>query len=161
MTSSARYTFDIALHPGPHEAAAGPPHDDAWGRWPTRTQRLAGPAPLGPDFEACLARLTALPRMFVEPDGALLWTGTDTTGDGRPWQVDGTAWECAGRLLRIDLKGSCPTAAFDALLAACGWPTTPFVVELVRPAVLLEIETFRRHAAARATPTADARPQSD
>jgi hypothetical protein len=50
----------------------------------------------------------------------------------------------------VDLKGSCPAAEFDRLLAAFGWPDQPLVMELVRPAVVLDEPTFRRHAAARA-----------
>jgi periplasmic divalent cation tolerance protein len=149
------YAFEIALHPLP--AAAAPPapraglhvHHDAWGTWPTLTvaqDDLVRPLSIG--FDEALERLGRLERMFVEPDGALVWTGSV---EGRPWQVDGNAWERDGRLVHLDLKGCCPPAAFDALLGACGWPTGAVMMQLVRAGVLLDEETFRDHAAARGT----------
>jgi hypothetical protein len=54
-------------------------------------------------------------------------------------------------VLLVDLKGACPADRFDALLAAFGWPEQPLMVQLVRPAVFLDMETFRRHAVSRWT----------
>ncbi|MFM8494120.1 MAG: hypothetical protein ACKOEM_01155, partial [Planctomycetia bacterium] len=54
-----------------------------------------------------------------------------------------------GRVLLVDLKGSCPPDALDRLLAAFGWPAEAVMFQLVQPAVFLDEPTFRRHAAAR------------
>lgn len=140
------YEFDIAVHARPAGLHAGPAYDDALGRWAT----LAVPPPLQNEpflmpFDDALDRLGRLERLFVEPDGALLWTSPG----GPDWQVDGNAWERDGRLLRVDLHGACPAAAFDLLLDACGWPAQAIVVQLVRAGVFLDEATFRRHAAAR------------
>jgi periplasmic divalent cation tolerance protein len=150
---AAWYDFEIAMHPRPAAAAARHDpahlHQDAWGTWPTLAvapRDLVRPLPVG--FDEALERLGRLERMFVEPDGALVWAGT---ADGHPWQIDGNAWERDGRLLHLDLKGRCPPAAFDALLTACGWPDGPVMMQLVRAGVLLDEETFRGHAAARGT----------
>ena len=93
-----------------------------------------------------LARLAQFPRMYVEPDGAIVWT---SPREGRRWQVDGNAFEKDGRVLLVDLKGSCPASGFDQLLTGFGWPQQAMMMQLVRPAVFLDEQTFRRHARAR------------
>jgi len=145
------YAFEITLH-GLHGPTGGPPapgrFSDAHGTWPVLAlprDVVAEPMALG--FDAALARLDALPRMFVEPDGAFVWT---SPREGRRWQVDGNAFERAGRVLLVDLKGSCPASAFDSLLACFGWPEQPLAVQLVRAGVFLDLDTLRRHAIRRA-----------
>jgi hypothetical protein len=88
-------------------------------------------------------RLGQLERMYAEPDGSFVWT---SPREGRAWQVDGNAFERDGRVLLCDLRGSCPPAEFDRLLAAFGWPDETVMMQLVRPAVFLAEEAFRRHA---------------
>lgn len=145
----AIYAFDAALHARPAEAHEAGSHVDAWGAWPVLTvprETLAMPMAIG--FDAAFERLSALDRMYAEPDGSFVWT---SPREGLCWQVDGNAFERNGRVLLVDLKGTCPATAFDALLAAFGWPEQPLMVQLVRPAVFLDVGTFRRHAASRWT----------
>jgi hypothetical protein len=147
--TSPFYAFEIALHGLP---ASTPPTDsrfcDAHGTWPSLKLPSAAVAePMATCFDDALGRLDALPRMFVEPDGAFVWA---SPRDGQSWQVDGNAFERAGRVLLVDVKGSCPAAAFDALLACFGWPEQSLVVQLVRAGVFLDLETFRGHAIRRA-----------
>jgi len=142
------YAFEITLHGRPPEVAghAGL-HVDALGTWPTlgvSHDQLA--VPMASGFDAAFSRLAELERMYVEPDGSFVWT---SPGDGRWWQVDGNALEMDGRVLLVDLKGSCPRTAFDRLLEGFGWPRQAMMVHLVRPAVFLDEATFRRHAACR------------
>ena len=88
--------------------------------------------------------------MYAEPDGSFVWTSSRSGDAGAAWwQVDGNACEKDGRVLLVDLKGSCPPADFDRLLAAFGWPAQPMMMLLVRSAVFLGEEAFRRHAMAR------------
>lgn len=141
------YAFDVTLHRRPDAAPPGPPHDDAWGTWATLAAghaRAASPFAIG--FDEAFARLARLDRMFAEPDGSFVWT---SPREGLSWQVDGNAFEKDGRVLLVDLKGSCPPEAFDRLLAAFGWPSEPVMLQLVKPAVFLDEGTFRAHAAAR------------
>ena len=105
-------------------------------------------APMAVSFDEAFIRLAALERMFAEPDGSFVWT---SPREGIGWQVDGNAFERDGRVLLVDLKGTCPETAFDRLLAAFGWPEQRLMVQLVRPAVFLDEATFRRHARCRAT----------
>jgi len=151
MTTPPLYAFDITLHRlvegdtdlGRRENV----HADAWGSWPTlAVPHEALATPMAADFDESFDRLRALDRMFVEPDGSFVWT---SPREGVSWQVDGNAFEKEGRVLLVDLKGSCPADAFDRLLGAFGWPREPLMIQLVRPAVFLDEPTFRRHAAAR------------
>lgn len=147
MTDSPRYVFHVTLHPRPPGVGPAGTHVDPWGAWPTLGRpegSAAGCFPL--DFEAVLEALAELPRLFVEPDGAVVWVGGEPPAT---WQVDGTLLERGGRLAACELKGRCPPEAFDRLLAAFGWPAVPVIAELVRAGVYLDEQTFRRQALAR------------
>ncbi len=99
--------------------------------------------PFAISFEQAGGALEKLPRLFFEPDGSFVWT----SGSGEPqWQIDGNLFDRAGRLLFVDLKGTCPTEQFDRLLCAFGWPTPPLMLQLVREAVFLDEAEFRRFA---------------
>ena len=150
--TSPLYAFEITLQSQPAEATAGPPLADAWGTWPTLDvpkELLASPMAIG--FDAAFERLAAIERLYAEPDGSFVWT-CSRTGDGAAptwWQVDGTAYERGGRVLLVDLKGSCPPEAFDRLLSCFGWPQESLMMQLVRPGLFLEEAIFRQHALAR------------
>ena len=150
--TSPLYAFEITLQPQPSEVTAGPTLTDAWGSWNTLDvpkESLASPMVIG--FDTAFERLAAIERLYAEPDGSFVWT-CSRTGDGSSptwWQVDGNAYERAGRVLLVDLKGSCPPTEFDRLLGAFGWPGHPLMMQLVRSATFLDEATFRRHATAR------------
>jgi len=148
------YAFEIALHARPDEVVAGREFVDEWGTWPTLDMpKDALAVPMAVGFDEAFERLSAIERMFAEPDGSFVWACSEpppTPGLPR-WQVDGNAFERAGRVLLVDLKGRCPAPEFDRILEAFGWPGQRIAMELVRAAVFLEEATFRRHAAARAT----------
>lgn len=145
------YAFEITLHGLPGTAVtvhATEGFRDAHGEWPAlAVTRDMVAEPMAVGFDAALGRLDALPRMFVEPDGAFVWA---SPREDRHWQVDGNAFERAGRVVLVDLKGSCPAPAFDSLLACLGWPEQPLAVQLVRAGMFLDIDTFRKHATRRA-----------
>lgn len=144
MMAEPLYAFEVTLHSRPPEARVAGVHVDMWGEWPTlEVPRDTLAVPLRIGFDAAFERLAALERMFAEPDGSFVWT---SPREGLAWQVDGNAFERDGRVLLCDLRGSCPPAEFDRLLAAFGWPAEPVMMQLVRPAVFLAEETFRRHA---------------
>lgn len=98
-------------------------------------------APFGVSFEEASEALATLPRMFVEPDGSFVWVGG--SADSR-WQIDGSLYDRDGRLLYVELKGSCPLAELELLWRAFGWPEQPLVVQLVQQAVFVEEPEFRR-----------------
>jgi hypothetical protein len=101
--------------------------------------------PFAISFEQAAAALTVLDRLFFEPDGSLVWV---SARDEAPWQVDGNLFDRNGRLLFVDLKGTCPEGAFNRLLGTLGWPATAVMIQLVREAVFVEEAEFRRFAGA-------------
>lgn len=138
--------FDVSLHPFPVGAVAGPPLVDAHGTWPTILPPVdAAGRTMTADFDEALARLAALERAYVEPDGSFVWVGPG--GDGR-WQIDGNAYEREGRVLVVETKGTCPEEILDLFLAVWGWPAQALAVQLVRAGVFVDPPTFRRHAVA-------------
>ena len=146
----AMYAFDITLHGRATGVVDRPPtdfHADTWGTWHTLAvshDLLTVPMVIG--FDEAIDRLARLERMYAEPDGSFVWPSPRL---GRWWQVDGNVFDKDGRVLLADLKGSCPACEFDRLLAAFGWPTQAMMMQLVRPAVFLDEQTFRSHAFAR------------
>jgi hypothetical protein len=95
-------------------------------------------------WEDAATMLERLPRMIFELDGSFVLSGDEA---GRRWQVDGHLFDFAGRLHRVELHGTCPPAAFDALLACLGWPQQPLTFELVREGITLREAEFCRRAA--------------
>jgi hypothetical protein len=148
MTPAVLYAFEISLHRHPAEDLAdGASHTDAWGTWPTvLTPHEALAMPLAITFEDAVDRLSRLDRMYAEPDGSFVWV---SSREELSWQVDGNVFDRDGRVVLVDMKGSCPPDEFDRLLACFGWPTEKLIFQLVRPAVFLEEAGFRRHAGAR------------
>jgi hypothetical protein len=85
------------------------------------------------------------PRMFFEPDGSFVWRSSA----GEPtWQLDGLEFDRDGRVRYVDLKGTCPAARLESLLAPLGWPQQALMFQLAREAVFLAEAEFRRYAAA-------------
>jgi len=138
-------SYRVTIHASPSDVAAGPEVEVAGG--PVRTLAVA-PATLAATtfdctFEEASARLEALERMFLEPDGSFVWTSSQ---HDQAWQVDGNLYDRAGRLSFVDLNGCCPAENFDGLLAAFGWPRTKVVFQLTREAIVLDEAEFRRFA---------------
>jgi hypothetical protein len=102
-------------------------------------------AALSVTFDSALAALARLPRMFIEPDGSFVWTGT--TAEGDRWQVDGNLIDRGDVLAYVELKGCCPEEEFNSLLSALGWPQSPLVFQLTQRGVVLDEASFRRLAA--------------
>lgn len=140
-----RYQFDVSLHVRSGEAQPGPAITLAGQSIETLEVPAASQAiPFGVTFEDVSDALSTWPRMFVEPDGAILWTGDDAQGR---WQVDGNLYDRAGRLVYVDLAGNSPQGQFDELLAVLGWPATAVMFQLKREGVWLDEAAFRRWAA--------------
>ena len=146
------YIFQITVHARPQAAAPAAAIELA-GRSVAALEilREALAHPFGVSFETAVERLNAIDRLFIEPDGSFVWSSpqnreTRETGAAPRWQVDGNLFDRNGRLLFVDLKGSCPAEEFDRLLTALGWPETALVFQLVREALFLAEPEFRRWA---------------
>ncbi len=90
-------------------------------------------------FEQTVALLGRLERMFVELDGAFVWSGNSAS---RIWQMDGMLYDRDGHLNRIELKGHCPKSAWQELLSAFGWPQQSMVVHLIEHQCFVELPEF-------------------
>jgi hypothetical protein len=104
--------------------------------------------PFNLSFDQVYSALESIERMYIEPDGSFVWvSSTDGENDSPQWQLDGNLFDRNGRLLLVDVKGSCTELVLDRLLSAVGWPETPVMFELAREAVFLEESEFRQYAA--------------
>jgi hypothetical protein len=137
-------SFHTAVHARSSEIIAGPEIELRETKFCTLTVKPSGLAtPFPVSFEQAGAALEKLDRLHFEPDGSFVWV----SAGGKPtWQVDGNLFDRSGRLLFVDLKGTCPGAQFDQLLAAFGWPATAVMFQLLREAVFLDEAEFRRFA---------------
>lgn len=98
-------------------------------------------SPLQVTFDAALAALEKLPRLFIEPDGSFVWKGL--TDSGQAWQVDGNLIDRGDVLAYVDVNGRCAEERFDELLRALGWPEATLAFELTRKGVTLDEAAFR------------------
>ncbi|MBX3411890.1 MAG: hypothetical protein KF708_04170 [Pirellulales bacterium] len=144
MADTSLYRFYVTLHARPAEAHAG--SKLVLGGQTIQTLDV-NPAelrvPCACSFEEATDALSRLPRMYCEPDGSFVWVSPQSEPC---WQVDGNLYDRDGRLLFVDLKGTCPAVHFDELLRAFGWPETQVVFQLVREAVFVDEAEFRRLA---------------
>ena len=99
-------------------------------------------------FDEAMAGLQSVPRLFIEPDGSFVWAGA--TQNGEAWQVDGNLIDRGDALAYVELKGCCPEAQFDRLLATLGWPAAALAFQLPQRGVMLREATFRELAASEA-----------
>jgi hypothetical protein len=102
--------------------------------------------PFATSFEDVAQSLERIPQLFFEPDGSFAVT---RLRDKDRLQLDGNLFDRDGRLLYVDLKGTCTDEDFDRLLGALGWPHVPLMFQLAREAVCLGEDEFRRYAAAK------------
>ena len=136
------FPFHICLHARPQDVAAGETVElDGRTSATLAVEPASLVSPMSVSFEEAAESLARLPRMFVEPDGSFVWVGESAEPK---WQIDGCLYDRAGSLLYVELKGSCPPAEFDLLLRAFGWPASSLIVQLVRQAVFVEEQAFRR-----------------
>lgn len=139
------YQFQVSLHPAAASAAAGPEWVIDGRAWATLAVGEAErAATFARDIEQVAQDLSALPRMFWEPDGSFVWVAASPEEE---WQVDGVAYERLGRLWYLELTGRVPAAEFDRLLSAVGWPAEKLMFQVTLAAVFLDEATFRRWAA--------------
>lgn len=139
-------SFNAVIHARP---AGAPMGDDANLRGCVLRRLAVRGDEVGRDFDVTFEtvgeRLAGKERLYFEPDGSFVWVAT---ADERPWQLDGLLADRADRLLYVELKGTCPPAALDELLAVIDRPAEGFMFQLVREAVFLDEAEFRRYAAA-------------
>jgi hypothetical protein len=113
-------------------------------------------APLAISFEAAVERLSQLPGMFVEGDGAFVWRSAPHATSS--WQVDGTLYDRGTSLFYVEMKGHCPEESFNDFLAALHTADQTWAFEWVSRGLLMTEAAFRLSAANpafHATPSGD------
>ncbi|MEX0792478.1 MAG: hypothetical protein WD045_05045 [Pirellulaceae bacterium] len=136
----------LTLQVRPPGVAAGSPQSTTHGTLetlaPTASQRSE---PLPVTFEQTEAALAALPRMFIEPDGSLVWVSADPA---QPWQLDGMLLDRGGKMLSVELKGTAPLECWQQVFKTVGWPEVELMFQLTQEAVWIDeraLEKIVRH----------------
>jgi len=136
--------FQMAIHRRCSTVTTGPVIE--WQGEPVRTlvaDMAARSATFEVPFEGLCEQLNAWPRMFLEPDGALVWVGETP----ERWQVDGVLNERGGNAWYVELKGTCPRDALEQVLGALGWPAVPVMFQLSEAGAFVDEAEFFRLAA--------------
>ena len=87
-------------------------------------------------FESLADQLQTFERMYFEMDGSFVWTGFEP----KPWQLDGMVYDLGNQIQRIELKGQCPQARWNKLLAALNYPEQSLVAYDLQTARFATIE---------------------
>ncbi|NND96549.1 MAG: hypothetical protein HKN47_04370 [Pirellulaceae bacterium] len=69
--------------------------------------------PIATTFESAAARLQALPRLYLEPDGSFVWTQV-----GGSEQIFGMLYDAEGQLQYVELRGQCKRPTWRQLVLA-------------------------------------------
>lgn len=96
--------------------------------------------PLSVTFEEAAERLSALPRMFFEPDGSFVWV----SAFGPAWQLDGQLQDRGPALDYLELKGKCAAEPWERLLHTLGWPQQELVFQIVREGIFVDERNLRQ-----------------
>jgi hypothetical protein len=144
------YTFNVTIHARPALPRRGPAANLRGLELPTLAVAPADVAGgFERTFEDVLEELGRLPRMFVEPDGSFVWA---STAGGPAWQLDGVILDRDGRVLYVDLLGTCPPEGLNQVLATLGRSTDTggvrAVFQLRHEALFLDEPEFRLYAEA-------------
>lgn len=99
--------------------------------------------PLNVTFDETYAQLVQFPRLFLEPDGAFVWVGSQVDGKF-PWKLDGLLQDGGPTLAYLELKGHCTTKELDAILVTLGWPREHLMFQLAIEGTILPESQFRR-----------------
>ena len=104
------------------------------------TVQFAPPLPALPlTFDYVAEQLTAIEGLHFEPDGSFVWG----CGSGAErWQVDGQLTDGGLNLEFVELRGDCPSAALDELLAAFTGGKGQVLFQLVAEGVFLDRAAF-------------------
>lgn len=96
-------------------------------------------------FDGVLSALEAIPRCFIEPDGAFVWNGP-VSEDRLAWQLDGNLYDLGPSLAYVEVRGRCPRFILEQLMGVLGRPATPLLFELPEVGAVVGEAEFLRWA---------------
>lgn len=69
--------------------------------------------PIGSSFEEAAERLAGFERLYFEPDGSFVWSGSLSHE-----QLDGMVYDAAEQIRYVDLQGACSLGTWRRVLEA-------------------------------------------
>lgn len=101
--------------------------------------------PLPISFDEAYGRLEKIPQLFIEPDGAFLWSGWDRKVDPprERWRLDGCLYDSGPRLQYVELKGRCEVdQVWQTLLEALGADDRKAMIQHLRSGHFVSLDDF-------------------
>jgi hypothetical protein len=137
MTPTPSSPWHLVVQGKPSQATAGPILEIQGKQLPTiDLQGTVASTPLPVSFDAAFEALQQL-DLFIEGDGSFCWTAPEAR-----WRIFGELYDGGERLHYAELKGDCPAAELQQVLAALGHKQGPVMIQLVRAGVYLEVADF-------------------
>lgn len=107
-------------------------------RLPSQHVQQLGYYVMDATLDQLLDRLAQEPRLFIEPDGSFVWTGSQSgLGDHTElrvnWQLDGMLYDNSQGLVRVELMGCCPQVQWQKLIGQLQ-PDGHLIAHLLEPA---------------------------
>ena len=92
-------------------------------------------------FEQVALELSAIERLFFEPDGSFVWT------DCQGQQLDGLLLDRVDRVVLLELHGTARWENLQPILQTLGWPTKEVMFEIISAGIYVSLDDFIRLAA--------------
>ncbi len=99
-----------------------------------------GTVGFGLSYEALAESLSRLPRLFLEPDGALVWVSREDPARKLNAQIT----DDGRQVMYVELRGTCRWEELVPILSALGWPRQPLLFQWLPDSVLLAESSFRK-----------------
>ena len=93
-------------------------------------------------YEEVAEPLTAIPRLYLEPDGSFCWVSPDDVTQ----RLDGQITDDGRRVMCVQVQGRCTWSGFEPILRVLGWPGQAVMYQLLPSATLVDDASFRQAA---------------
>ncbi len=117
----------------------------AWGDATIDAWQVADPSVdpgwqgFGFSYECLAKRLSAVPRLFIEPDGSFVWVASADPARS----ISGQITDDGQQVVALELRGRCQWEEMTLILRELGWPEAKLVFQLLPWAVLVKTACFR------------------
>ncbi len=94
----------------------------------------------GISYDEVADALSRLPRLFLEPDGSLVWVSPEDPARKLNAQIT----DDGRQVMYVELRGTCRWEELVPILSALGWPSLPLMFQWLPESVLLAESSFRQ-----------------